>query len=139
MVHILSSAGIQEDISFTETTVEEWYKIIGVDLTSLFVCSRVAVKQMQKQMNPRGGYIMNRNPTISPMQHPRYRQAEYCTWKNSAGIQNLWLSANITNSCIDRACSSSSTWVGNIGRRPFNANTSIYMCNYYGSSTHDKL
>ena len=49
MVHILSSAGIQEDISFTETTVEEWYKIIGVDLTSLFVCRYSNAKADESQ------------------------------------------------------------------------------------------
>lgn len=36
---LVNNAGIQEDIPFTETTVEEWYKIIGVDLTGPFVCS----------------------------------------------------------------------------------------------------
>jgi glucose 1-dehydrogenase len=54
---LVNNAGIQEDIPFTETRVEEWYKIIGVDLTGQLVCSREAVKQMQKQMNPRDGCI----------------------------------------------------------------------------------
>jgi NAD(P)-dependent dehydrogenase (short-subunit alcohol dehydrogenase family) len=49
---LVNNAGVQEDIPFTETTVEEWYKIIGVDLTGPFVRSREAVKQMQKQVNP---------------------------------------------------------------------------------------
>jgi glucose 1-dehydrogenase len=44
---------------FTETTVEEWYKIIGVDINGPFVCSREAAKQMQKQVNPGGGCIIN--------------------------------------------------------------------------------
>jgi glucose 1-dehydrogenase len=56
---LVNNAGVQEDIPFTETTAEEWYKIIGVDLTGPFVCSREAVKQMQKQVNPGGGCIIN--------------------------------------------------------------------------------
>ena len=56
---LVNNAGVQENIPFIETTVEEWYKIIGVDLTGPFVCSREAVKQMQKQVNPGGGCIIN--------------------------------------------------------------------------------
>ncbi|MGI8834077.1 MAG: SDR family NAD(P)-dependent oxidoreductase, partial [Nitrososphaeraceae archaeon] len=40
---LVNNAGVQEDIPFTETTVEEWSKIIGIDLTGPFVCSREAV------------------------------------------------------------------------------------------------
>jgi glucose 1-dehydrogenase len=76
---LVKNAGVQEDIPFTETTVEEWYKVIGVDLTGPFVCSREAVKQMQKQVDPGGGCIINISsvhqqipkPTIFHMQHPR--------------------------------------------------------------------
>ena len=28
---LVNNAGVQEDIPFTETTLEEWYKIIGID------------------------------------------------------------------------------------------------------------
>ncbi len=35
---LVNNAGVQEDIPFTETTLEEWYKIIGIDLTGPFVC-----------------------------------------------------------------------------------------------------
>ena len=36
-------------VPFEQTSIEEWYKIIGVDLTGPFVCSREAVKHMEKQ------------------------------------------------------------------------------------------
>src|ERR687886_757905 len=29
---LVNNAGIQQDLPFTETTLQEWYKIIGVDL-----------------------------------------------------------------------------------------------------------
>ena len=37
---LVNNAGVQEDIPFTETSLEDWYKIIGIDLTGPFVCSR---------------------------------------------------------------------------------------------------
>jgi len=45
---LVNNAGIQQDVPFEDTTTEEWYKIIGVDLTGPFVCSREAVKHMEK-------------------------------------------------------------------------------------------
>ena len=39
--------------------MDDWYKIIAVDLTGPFVCSREAIKQMEKQQNPPvGGYCI---------------------------------------------------------------------------------
>ena len=40
---LVNNAGIQEDIPFTETTLSEWSKVIAVDLTGPFICSREAV------------------------------------------------------------------------------------------------
>jgi glucose 1-dehydrogenase len=82
---LVNNAGIQEDIPFTETTVEEWYKIIGVDLTGPFVCSREAVKQMQKQVNPRGGCIINISSVHQQIPKPHY--IPYATSK--AGIEMM--------------------------------------------------
>jgi glucose 1-dehydrogenase len=56
---LVNNAGIQEDVPFTETTVEEWYRIIRVDLTGPFICSREAVKYMLRQQKPKGGCIIN--------------------------------------------------------------------------------
>jgi glucose 1-dehydrogenase len=82
---LVNNAGIQEDIPFTETTMEEWYKIIGVDLTGPFVCSREAVKQMQKQVNPRGGCIINISSVHQQIPKPHY--IPYATSK--AGIEMM--------------------------------------------------
>ena len=55
---LVNNAGIQQDIPFTDTTIKDWHKIIAVDLTGPFVCSREAVKHM-KQQRPSGGCIIN--------------------------------------------------------------------------------
>ena len=46
---LVNNAGIQEDIPFTETTVEEWYKIIGVDLRP------ICMQQRSSQANAKAG------------------------------------------------------------------------------------
>lgn len=42
---LVNNAGIQQDIPFAKTAIEDWYKIISVDLTGPFVCSREAVNR----------------------------------------------------------------------------------------------
>lgn len=69
---LVNNAGVQEDIPFTETTLEEWYEIIGIDLTGPFVCSREAVRQMQKQENPTGGCIINISSVHQQIPKPHY-------------------------------------------------------------------
>src|ERR687885_2876352 len=56
---LVNNAGIQQDLPLTEINLEEWYKIIGVDLTGPFICTREAVKHMKRQHNPKGGCIIN--------------------------------------------------------------------------------
>jgi len=51
---LVNNAGIQTDVPFEETTTQEWYRIIGVDLTGPFVCGREVAKHMEKQ-HPKGG------------------------------------------------------------------------------------
>lgn len=58
---LVNNAGIQTDVPFEETTTEEWYKIIGVDLTGPFVCSREVAKHINissvHQTIPKPHYI----------------------------------------------------------------------------------
>jgi glucose 1-dehydrogenase len=82
---LVNNAGVQEDIPFTETSVDEWYKIIGIDLTGPFVCSREAVKQMQKQENPNGGCIINISSVHQQIPKPHY--IPYATSK--AGLEMM--------------------------------------------------
>lgn len=69
---LVNNAGIQQDVPFTETTLDEWYKTIKVDLTGPFICSREAVKHMQKQQNPEGGCIINISSVHQTIPKPHY-------------------------------------------------------------------
>jgi|SRR5215469_5598698 len=59
------------NVPFENTTTEEWYKIIGVDLTGPFKCSREAVKHMEKQ-NPKWGCIINISSVHQRIPKPHY-------------------------------------------------------------------
>lgn len=69
---LVNNAGIQQDVPFTDTTLDEWYKTIRVDLTGPFICSREAVKHMQKQQNPEGGCIINISSVHQTIPKPHY-------------------------------------------------------------------
>ena len=82
---LVNNAGIQQDLPLTETNLEEWYKIIGVDLTGPFICSREAVKHMKRQRNPKGGCIINISSVHQAIPKPHY--VPYATSK--AGIEMM--------------------------------------------------
>ncbi len=82
---MVNSARVQEDLPLTETNLEEWYKIIGVDLTGPFICSREAVKFMKRQKNPKGGCIINISSVHQTIPKPHY--IPYATSK--AGIEMM--------------------------------------------------
>jgi glucose 1-dehydrogenase len=82
---LVNNAGIQKDVPFEQTTVEEWYKIISVDLTGPFVCSREAIKHMEKQKEPNGGCIINISSVHQTIPKPHY--VPYATSK--AGIEMM--------------------------------------------------
>lgn len=81
---LVNNAGIQQEVPFEDTTTEEWYKIIGVDLTGPFVCSREVVKHMEKQ-NPQGGCIINISSVHQIIPKPHY--IPYATSK--AGVEMM--------------------------------------------------
>ncbi len=82
---LVNNAGIQKDIPLTETTLQDWYNIISVDLTGPFICSREAVKQMKVQNNPRGGCIINISSVHQIIPKPHY--VPYATSKG--GIEMM--------------------------------------------------
>lgn len=81
---LVNNAGIQKEIPFAETTFDEWYKILAVDLTGPFICSREAVRYMQGQ-DPRGGVIINVSSVHQTIPKPHY--VPYSTSK--AGIEMM--------------------------------------------------
>jgi glucose 1-dehydrogenase len=82
---LVNNAGIQDDLPLTEINLDEWYKIIGVDLTGPFICSREAVKVMKRQHNPKGGCIINISSVHQAIPKPHY--VPYATSK--AGIEMM--------------------------------------------------
>ena len=81
---LVNNAGIQQEVPFEDTSIEVWQKIIAVDLTGPFVCSREAVKHMLNQ-NPKGGCIINISSVHQIIPKPHY--LPYATSK--AGIEMM--------------------------------------------------
>jgi glucose 1-dehydrogenase len=46
---LVSNAGIQQDAALTEMTLEQWQKVIDVNLTGQFLCVREAVKEFRRR------------------------------------------------------------------------------------------
>jgi glucose 1-dehydrogenase len=81
---LVNNAGIQQEVPFEDTSTAVWQKIIAVDLTGPFVCSREAVKHMLNQ-NPKGGCIINISSVHQIIPKPHY--IAYATSK--AGIEMM--------------------------------------------------
>ena len=81
---LVNNAGIQQEVPFEDTSIDVWQKIIAVDLTGPFVCSREAVKHMLNQ-NPKGGCIINISSVHQIIPKPHY--LPYATSK--AGIEMM--------------------------------------------------
>src|SRR4051794_3414369 len=49
-LHIaVSNAGLQRDAPFHEMTIEQWNKVIGVNLTGQFLCAREAIREFKRR------------------------------------------------------------------------------------------
>jgi glucose 1-dehydrogenase len=46
---LVNNAGLQRDASFEEMTLEQWNKVIEVNLTGLFLCAREAVREFKRR------------------------------------------------------------------------------------------
>ena len=46
---LVNNAGLQQDAGFTEMTLAQWNKVIGVNLTGMFLCARYAVKEFLRR------------------------------------------------------------------------------------------
>jgi 3-oxoacyl-[acyl-carrier protein] reductase len=79
---LVNNAGITRDALLLRMKEEDWDSVIDVNLKSVFLCSKEAVKVMAKQ---RGGRIINIASVVAFMGNPG--QANYCASK--AGIVGL--------------------------------------------------
>jgi NAD(P)-dependent dehydrogenase (short-subunit alcohol dehydrogenase family) len=84
-----------EDFSF-----EQWNRIVGVNLTGMFLCTQAAFRIMKSQ-DPRGGRIIN-NGSISA-HTPRPNSAPYTATKH--GVTGLTKSTALDGRKYDIACS----------------------------------
>ena len=46
---LLNNAGIQQDAMISEMTLEQWERVIGVNLTGQFLCSRAAIREFRRR------------------------------------------------------------------------------------------
>ena len=83
-----------------ELTVEEWRKVVSVNLSGVFYCCQEAIKQMKAQ-DPQGGRIIN-NGSISA-HTPRPMSAPYTSTKHA--ITGLTKSIALDGRGFNIACS----------------------------------
>ncbi len=46
---LINNAGLQQDASFIDMTLEKWNKVIGINLTGQFLCAREAIKEFLRK------------------------------------------------------------------------------------------
>jgi len=46
---LINNAGLQQDAAFHEMTLAQWNRVIGVNLTGQFLCSRAAVREFKRR------------------------------------------------------------------------------------------
>ena len=73
----VNNAGIEKKIAFVDYPLEEWQKIMAVNLTGPFLCSQAAAKQMILQ--GAGGRIINISSVHEDL--PMQTNAPYCATK----------------------------------------------------------
>jgi glucose 1-dehydrogenase len=73
----VNNAGIEKKIPFVDFPLEEWQKILAVDLTGPFLCSQAAARQMIAQAH--GGRIVNISSIHEDLPMPT--NAPYCAAK----------------------------------------------------------
>jgi NAD(P)-dependent dehydrogenase (short-subunit alcohol dehydrogenase family) len=86
-------------VPLEELTVEQWRRVIDVNLTGAFLCTREAFRLMKDQ-SPRGGRIIN-NGSLSAYV-PRPNSAPYAASKH--GITGLTRSTALDGRKYDIAC-----------------------------------
>src|SRR5437868_121316 len=87
-------------IPLEDLTVEQWRRVVEVNLTGPFLCTQAAFRLMKDQ-NPRGGRIIN-NGSISA-HAPRPNSAPYTATKHA--ITGLTKSTTLDGRKYDIACS----------------------------------
>jgi NAD(P)-dependent dehydrogenase (short-subunit alcohol dehydrogenase family) len=97
---LLNNAGTgAPPVPLEELTVEQWRRVVDVNLTGAFLCTQAAFRLMKEQ-TPRGGRIIN-NGSISA-HTPRPHSAPYTATKHA--ITGLTKSTALDGRAYDIAC-----------------------------------
>jgi NAD(P)-dependent dehydrogenase (short-subunit alcohol dehydrogenase family) len=97
---LFNNAGIgAPGVNLEDRTVEQWKKVVDINLTGSFLCTQEAFRMMKDQ-DPRGGRIIN-NGSISA-HAPRPNSAPYTATKHA--ITGLTKSASLDGRKYDIAC-----------------------------------
>ena len=95
---LINNAGAQQDVPLEETTMDLWQRILAVDLTGPFICSREAVKHMEKKQDPIGGCIINITSVHQLIPKPHY--IPYATSKAGVEMMTKTLASELAKSNI---------------------------------------
>jgi NAD(P)-dependent dehydrogenase (short-subunit alcohol dehydrogenase family) len=79
---LVNNAGVGSSTPFLQQSLDEWQKVLDVDLTGAFVCGQRAARRMVEQ--GRGGRIIN--VTSVHEQVPLRDSAAYCAAKGGLGL-----------------------------------------------------
>lgn len=97
---LFNNAGVNAAaVPMEELPVEEWFRVVSVNLSGAYLCAREAMRMMKSQ-TPRGGRIIN-NGSISA-HVPRPYSAPYTATKH--GITGLTKSIALDGRPFDIAC-----------------------------------
>ena len=98
---LFNNAGMSAPpVPMDELTVEQWTRVVNVNLNGAFYCAQQAMRVMKKQ-DPQGGRIIN-NGSISAVT-PRPNSAPYTATKHA--ITGLTKSISLDGRAFDIACS----------------------------------
>jgi NAD(P)-dependent dehydrogenase (short-subunit alcohol dehydrogenase family) len=86
-------------VSIEDISLEDWRRVVDVNLTGVFLCTRAAFRQMKAQ-EPRGGRIIN-NGSIAA-HAPRPRTVAYAASKS--GVTGLTKATSLDGRAYDIAC-----------------------------------
>jgi NAD(P)-dependent dehydrogenase (short-subunit alcohol dehydrogenase family) len=97
---LFNNAGVGAPaVNLEDIAVEDWRRVVDINLTGVFLCTQEAIRQMKSQ-DPRGGRIIN-NGSISA-HAPRPNSASYTATKHA--ITGLTKSTSLDGRKYDIAC-----------------------------------
>lgn len=82
-----------------QIALDDWKQVVGVNLTGMFLCARVAFRQMRMQ-TPQGGRIIN-NGSISAYTP---REGSICYTATKHGVSGLTKTLSLDGRAFDIAC-----------------------------------